>query len=188
MPKIIDHEKYREDMIVKCFELFSMKGFINVTMREIATELNLSTGALYHYFPTKQSIFEQMMNYIVKKDMDRLREATNMDESPEDRMLKAGRMIDENKEYYKNMMLLVLDYYRNQPQAETKDMLERFAKSYIETISDQIDLPIQMSHSIFFWLIGLIYTDLLSPSLVSIEKQFEMITEMMRIVREKMAF
>jgi len=186
MPKIINHDKYREEMILKCFELFGKKGFINVTMREIANDLSVSTGALYHYFPTKQAIFEQMMTYIIKKDLERLREATNRDESPEDRMIKAGEVIAQNKDYYQKILLLTLDYFRNQSEADTEEMFKRFAKNYIETIASQIDLPEQMSESIFYWLIGIVYADLLCPSLVSIEDQFKMITEMMRIVRDKM--
>jgi AcrR family transcriptional regulator len=185
MPKIINHEKYREEMILKCFELFGKKGFINVTMREIATDLNVSTGALYHYFPTKQAIFEQMMTYVITKDLERLREATNREEPPEDRMIKAGEVIASNKEYYQKILLLTLDYFRNQPEADAEKMFKRFAQNYIETISNQIVLPEGMSESIFYWLIGIVYADLLCPSLVSIENQFKMITEMMRILREK---
>jgi len=186
MPKIINHDKYREEMILKCFELFGKKGFINVTMREIATDLNVSTGALYHYFPTKQAIFEQMMTYIINKDLEQLREVTNRDESPEDRMIKAGEVINKNKDYYQKILLLTLDYFRNQPETETEEMFKRFAKNYIDTIANQIDLPEHMSASIFYWLIGLIYADLLCPSLISIEEQFKKITEMMRVVRKEM--
>jgi AcrR family transcriptional regulator len=186
MPKIINHDKYREEMILKCFELFGKKGFINVTMREIANDLSVSTGALYHYFPTKQAIFEQMMTYIIKKDLERLREATNSDESPEDRMIKAGEVIEANMEYYQKILLLTLDYFRNQSETNTEEMFKRFAKNYIETISNQIDLPEQMSESIFYWLMGIVYADLLCPSLISIEDQFKTITEMMRVVRDKM--
>jgi AcrR family transcriptional regulator len=186
MPKIIDHDQYREDMIIKCFELFGKKGFINVTMREIAADLNVSTGALYHYFPTKQAIFEQMMSFIIKKDLERLREATNLDEPPEKRLIKAGEVINKNKDYYQKILLLTLDYFRNQPEADTEELFKRFARNYIDTIANQIDLPKQMSDSIFYWLIGLIYADLLCPSLVSIKEQFEMITEMMRVIRKEM--
>jgi len=186
MPKIINHDKYREEMILKCFELFGKKGFINVTMREIANDLSVSTGALYHYFPTKQAIFEQMMTYIIKKDLERLREATDLDEPPEERMIRAGEVINKTKDYYQKILLLTLDYIRNQPEEDTEEMLKRIAKNYIDTISSQINLPERMSSSIFYWLIGIIYAELLCPSLVSIDDQFKTITEIMRVVREKM--
>ncbi|MBF0451713.1 MAG: TetR/AcrR family transcriptional regulator [Candidatus Magnetomorum sp.] len=183
MPKIVDHDQHREQMILDCFELFSKKGFNNVTMREIASELNVSTGALYHYFPTKQSIFEQMMTYIVDKDIQRLREATNSTQSPEERMMKAGEIMETNKEYYQNILLLTLDYFRHQKESETEIMFNKFAQHYISTIACQIDLPEKHGAIIFCWLIGLTYADLLCPELISGNEQFEMVTDIMRAMR-----
>ena len=185
MPKIVDHEQHREQMILDCFELFSKQGFNNVTMREIASELNVSTGALYHYFPTKQSIFEQMMNYVVDKDLVRLRNAINSMESPEDRMIQAGLVIENNKEYYQNILLLALDYFRKQPESETQVMFKSFANHYVETISNQIDLPEKYSSIIFCWLIGIVYADLLCPTLITGKDQFETVTDIMRFLRMK---
>ncbi|KPA16791.1 TetR family transcriptional regulator [Candidatus Magnetomorum sp. HK-1] len=187
MPKIVDHDQHREQMILDCFELFSKKGFNNVTMREIAAELQVSTGALYHYFPTKQSIFEQMMTYVVDKDLIRLRERLNSTESPEERMIQAGVVIENDKEYYQNILLLALDYFRQQPESETKVMFKAFARHYVEAISYQIDLPEKYSTIIFCWLIGLVYADLLSPTLISGKDQFETVTEIMRAMRMKIS-
>ena len=58
MPKIVDHDKYRDDILLGCFNLFAARGFSGVTMREVAKELDISTGSLYHYFPNKQEMFE----------------------------------------------------------------------------------------------------------------------------------
>jgi len=185
MPKIVNHEKYREEMILGSFELFSKKGFNNITMREIAAELNVSTGALYHYFPTKQSIFEQMMTYIVDQDLKRLREATDTADSPEKRMLKAGELIENNKEYYQNMLLLALDYFRHQTELDTEEMFNKFAKHYIHTIASQLDMPEKYSAIVFCWLIGLVYADLLCPESISAGDQFEVVTNVMSTMRER---
>jgi len=58
MPKIVDHEKYREELATKAAEVFVQKGYHAVGMRTLAGELGLSKSALYHYFPSKQSLFE----------------------------------------------------------------------------------------------------------------------------------
>ncbi|NJL79674.1 MAG: helix-turn-helix transcriptional regulator, partial [Richelia sp. SM2_1_7] len=60
MPKIVDHEKYRKELLWKSFDLFAQKGYGSVTMREIAKELGVSTGTLYHYFPNKESLYLQL--------------------------------------------------------------------------------------------------------------------------------
>ena len=56
MPKIVDHDEYRKELLERCFGIFSRKGFSNVTMREIVSEIGVSTGTLYHYFDTKEKI------------------------------------------------------------------------------------------------------------------------------------
>jgi AcrR family transcriptional regulator len=61
MPKIVDHTAYRQQLLTQCFQLFSQKGYSAITLRQMAAELGVSTGTLYHYFPNKQAIFEQMM-------------------------------------------------------------------------------------------------------------------------------
>lgn len=38
--------------------LFGQKGFANTSVDELAREARLTTGALYHHFPTKAALFE----------------------------------------------------------------------------------------------------------------------------------
>lgn len=40
----------------KTLELFAVKGFGQVGMRELASSLGLSAGALYHHYPSKQHL------------------------------------------------------------------------------------------------------------------------------------
>jgi AcrR family transcriptional regulator len=61
MPKIVDHVAYRQQLLTHCFRLFAQKGYSAITMRQMAAGLGVSTGTLYHYFPSKQTIFEQIM-------------------------------------------------------------------------------------------------------------------------------
>jgi AcrR family transcriptional regulator len=61
MPKIVDHEQYRKELLHKCFDLFAQKGYASITTRQIAKELGVSTGTLYYYFPCKEDMFEQLV-------------------------------------------------------------------------------------------------------------------------------
>jgi AcrR family transcriptional regulator len=61
MPKIVDHDQYRKELLGKSFHLFAQHGYSAITMRQLAEGLGVSTGTLYHYFPSKQAIFEQMI-------------------------------------------------------------------------------------------------------------------------------
>lgn len=57
MPKQIDHEAYRLELARKAAPLFSELGYSGLGMRQVAEALGLSKSALYHYFPTKKSLF-----------------------------------------------------------------------------------------------------------------------------------
>lgn len=58
MPKIIDHDQRRSDIIDVTWELITKGGIEAATMREIANAAGFANGALKHYFPGKEDIIE----------------------------------------------------------------------------------------------------------------------------------
>jgi len=56
MPKIVDHERRRHEIIEAVWSLIARKGFNAVTMRELAVEAGYANGALARYFPDKEAI------------------------------------------------------------------------------------------------------------------------------------
>jgi AcrR family transcriptional regulator len=56
MPKIVDHDARRDEIIRAVWSLISSKGFDAVTMRDLAAEAGYANGALARYFPDKGSV------------------------------------------------------------------------------------------------------------------------------------
>ncbi|WP_214406918.1 TetR/AcrR family transcriptional regulator [Pseudonocardia lacus] len=56
MPKIVDHEARRREIIEAVWKLISSRGFQSVTMRELATAAGYANGALTRYFPDKDAV------------------------------------------------------------------------------------------------------------------------------------
>lgn len=50
----------RRDILSAAFHCFARKGLHSTTMQEIAAEAGLSAGALYRYFPSKESLIETL--------------------------------------------------------------------------------------------------------------------------------
>ena len=69
MPKIVDHEAQRIAMLDGAFELFADNGYAATSMRSLATGLGVSTGTLYHYFASKDEIFENMVRRVAERDV-----------------------------------------------------------------------------------------------------------------------
>jgi AcrR family transcriptional regulator len=56
MPKIVDHDARRREIIDAVWSLISARGFQSVTMRELAAEAGYANGALVRYFPDKDAV------------------------------------------------------------------------------------------------------------------------------------
>ena len=55
----------REHILTTAFRLFLQKNFKEVTMKEIVAETGLSKGAFYHYFTSKEQVFEEVLNFFL---------------------------------------------------------------------------------------------------------------------------
>lgn len=52
----------RRAVLDAALRLFSKQGFRSTTMREIADEAGVSTGAVYHHFSDKEQVFDQLLD------------------------------------------------------------------------------------------------------------------------------
>lgn len=118
MPKIVDHEKYRTKLLALCFDLFAEKGYGALTMRELASELGVSTGTLYHYWSGKQEIFEDLILMQTEQDRSRFISAAGKPESMEKRVEQLFRFAQDNEEYFLKQLFISIDYYRQQESRE----------------------------------------------------------------------
>ena len=58
--RTVDHEKHqarRTHIIESAVVLFASKGFADTTTADICQAAGISTGSLFHYFPSKQAVF-----------------------------------------------------------------------------------------------------------------------------------
>jgi len=59
----------RQEIIDAAYRCFARKGFHQTTMREIYAEANLSPGAIYHYFDSKDSIIRASFEFDSQRGM-----------------------------------------------------------------------------------------------------------------------
>lgn len=69
MPRRIDHDAMRETLLDGAGAVFSARGYAATGMRELAAALGVSTGTLYHYFPDKKALFDQLVARTVAADV-----------------------------------------------------------------------------------------------------------------------
>lgn len=64
MPKVIDHDQRRAEIVQATWRSIAERGIQATTMRELARELGLSNGAIGYYFPHKRAILTAAFEYV----------------------------------------------------------------------------------------------------------------------------
>lgn len=166
MPKIVDHQAQRGSILERSFELFARQGYAALTMRQIATELEISTGTLYHYFPTKESIFEEMFGHMSRAVVT---EAVARLAAPEsqntDRLAVLMTYVQSNETRLQNMLFLMLDFYRHQNPDDATDFSRQIVGFFRQMIAGQLgyDDP-DRAAATFSMILGVLFHRLLDPT------------------------
>ncbi|MBE9006735.1 TetR/AcrR family transcriptional regulator [Fortiea sp. LEGE XX443] len=122
MPKIVDHDQYRKELLSKCFDLFAQKGYGSITMRQIAQGMGVSTGTLYHYFPSKEALFEQLVEEISQQDVSAALAELEGTETLQEAMAALGRYLVKNEDYFIKWTFVWVDFCQHQ---DSKKMLNQ---------------------------------------------------------------
>lgn len=76
MPKIVDHDERRLELVDATWRIIARLGIESATMREIATEAGFANGALKPYFPTKDTLLTFAFGHVFNRTNERIAEVT----------------------------------------------------------------------------------------------------------------
>jgi len=123
-------EKSKENILNSALKLFSKKGFFNTSIRQIATQANISNGLMYNYFKSKEDLLVEivnksftLMNSVIINDKE-----LNANEKIEQTINKTFDLIQNKKKLLRMMLQIGL-------QAEKFEFVNKMiAKKYDEEI------------------------------------------------------
>lgn len=185
MPKVIDHETYKEELLLKCYDVFARRGYHGITLRKLAGELGISTGSLYHYFPTKQSILNELFAFLTKQDVDSYKEILDPAAGFPKMLEVIFAFIEERETYFQDLLLLTIEYFRHDSSNDTVATLNAAMANYRRVVVDSLKLPPSLSSMIILFLNGLVYHRLLYPGEVDFREQCAAFSEMILLYCEK---
>ncbi len=181
MPKIVDRDQYRKELLWKSFDLFAQKGYASITMREIAKELGVSTGTLYHYFPNKEALFLQLVEEQTEQDIsDFLAEAQNAATLPE-RIDALVHFIEKNENYFVNQTLVYIDFYQQQGKTNVlnNQVLQRVQEKTRKELSQYLQIQDRALTSFIMNLVaGLLVGRMFEGDVISYEEQGKLLRNM----------
>lgn len=178
MPKLVDHEKYREELLLNSFDLFASRGYANVTMREIAAALNISTGGLYHYFSNKQTMLEKMIALIASREINQVLDIVYQSDDIEARVGIFLNYFKEREDYFKHVLLLLLDFKKYCASLENQKALDRYAEIIFKHIAEGVGTGWDFGGLAMSFLAGIGYMLLIVPDVINVDDQIALIRKM----------
>ena len=123
MPKVVDHERYRKELLEGCLKLFAERSYGSITMRQIAKGLQVSTGTLYHYFPSKEQIFMLLVQELCEQDISSFFAQAPEGGSTEERLTAVMDYVLQNCQYFHQQVLLWVDFYQQTKNGNEEESL-----------------------------------------------------------------
>ncbi|MGG6294525.1 TetR/AcrR family transcriptional regulator [Leptolyngbya sp. AN02str] len=194
MPKIVDHDQYRKELLNKCFNLFAEKGYAAITMRQIAEGLQVSTGTLYHYFPNKEALFEQVVEELAQRDILQAKAEVDSGQTLGDRLHILFSYFERNRDHFFKQMLLCVDFHQHlqregaEPSDSMKGVSERIEKS-ITNLTTGL-LGVNDPHLVSFlmtFIDGLMLSQMYGCKPVDFAAQAQLLTNLLEAYLEKRA-
>ena len=183
MPKIVDRDRYRKELLEKCFNLFANQGYGSLTMRQIATEIGVSTGTLYHYFSSKEDLFIQSIEEITEQDL--LLAANEIDdglETIEEKVSALGKFIVKNEQLFRRQNLLLINFLQ-QTELTQEPLVKAIERSHLRYQQEIMAFLCLEDRAIALYVSclidGLIYQRAFASDLVDLEAQMKLLAQML---------
>ncbi len=79
-------------MVYAAAKVFAERGFDQTTMQDLAGSMGLATGALYHYFGSKEQLLINICDQLMEPLLTSAREIMLSDDPPEERLTSLVRV------------------------------------------------------------------------------------------------
>ncbi|AFY31330.1 TetR/AcrR family transcriptional regulator [Calothrix sp. PCC 7507] len=186
MPKIVDHEQYRKELLGKCFDLFAQKGYGSITMRQISQGLGVSTGTVYHYFSSKQALFEQLVEETCQQDLVMALAELEGTKTLKESMVALGRYLAKNEEYFIKWTYLWVDFCQHQDSKEIpgNNIFKRANQRYHQAACDFFGIqdPV-LATFILSFIDGLLLRKLQGDEMIDFSEQCALLGEILTAYR-----
>lgn len=158
MPKIVDHDQRRSELLAKCLGIFTEKGYAAVTTRELERVTGVSTGILYHYFPSKEDLFSQLVRSFVEKVTTELSDAVVKGRTPQDRFALVLRYLDAMENEFASYLLILTDYARCVGMERFYEELDfhRVESAMLELLSSSLGMSQEQARKTLTYLVGVL--------------------------------
>jgi len=134
-----------ERLMAVALELFSLRDFASVSIKEIARAAGVNTALIYYYFDSKEGLFRATLENAVSQALANYRRLNERHSDPVDLI---GDWFDtqlELKNPIRQMLKIMIDYSSTRTQADVIDrVIQQFYNEEVQILASSVRRGIQM--------------------------------------------
>ncbi len=165
MPKIVDHEMYRAELLRASFEVVARVGYGTLSMKQLAQHLHVSTGTIYHYFKNKEDWFVSLVTHYTRETFEGLSRDIPLEASPSEKCRCLLAHIEQHIEQYSKMIGVASDFVRMPKTDEHEGALELTVAGdrLTDYLAALLETDEATARALLAYLVGLIVSNSLYP-------------------------
>ena len=86
MPKVVDVEEKRRWILSAAAGVFARYGYRGTNLQRVAVAAEMGKSSLYHYFPTRDALFDALMQDLLRKELEVFEELAGAAGRPSQRL------------------------------------------------------------------------------------------------------
>lgn len=160
MARALPADTRRGEILDAAFGVFAEHGYHALSTRDLAKHLGATTGVLYHWFDSKEALFEAMLARQVARQVGEALAA--LAAVPlEGRMAALGRHLAIHADDLQRTLLVSLDYQRAHPGAPP---LAQALGAYRAALAGEVGLTDDTARVVVSLVLGELLQRILDPS------------------------
>lgn len=163
MPKVVDHEVYRVELLERAVGAFAEHGYASLSMKQLADRLGISHGLFYHYFESKERLFLQMTEQLAGRLMQEMLAGTAGCATPAERLERMLDHVERRDAEVRQLLLLVQDYARLMGNRSEGNGLELIVRTIKEQLRESLGLSQPQAQFLFTYSLGVMQGRTIDP-------------------------
>jgi AcrR family transcriptional regulator len=136
VPKVVDHERRRRELAAAVWRVICSRGPEAVTIRDVAAEAGWSSGALRHYFPTREELLLFAFRLAGDRAAERIRAAGD---APVGALLEQALPLDDERRQEALIWFAFVGLAPSDPKLAAE--LERSYARVLDWLGERVDGP-----------------------------------------------
>jgi len=125
MPKIVDKEAKKMDILHAAMQVFAQKGVVNTKMIDIATLAGIGKGTIYEYYRSKEEIFSNAFIYFFSMTKSMIQDSLSKEKDP---FIQLGLVLKITLDAFTHLgdryADIIMDFWAEGIRTKNQDLLD----------------------------------------------------------------